>query len=28
LIDIPFTAEAKVTLQRRDQVVLIGINRP
>ena len=28
MADIPFSSSAKVTVERRDQIVLIGINRP
>jgi enoyl-CoA hydratase len=28
MVDIPLSADAKVTVERRGQIVLIGINRP
>jgi enoyl-CoA hydratase len=28
MLDIPLSPEAKVTVERREQIVLIGINRP
>src|ERR1700685_2728147 len=28
MVDIPLSAEAKITVERRGQIVLIGVNRP
>jgi enoyl-CoA hydratase len=28
MVDIPLSHDAKVTVERREQIVLIGINRP
>jgi hypothetical protein len=28
MADVPFSSNAKVTVERRGQIVLIGINRP
>jgi enoyl-CoA hydratase len=28
MVDVPFSPDTKVTLERRNQIVLIGINRP